>query len=241
MRKIFLTQWADIKGNVKWDLLKWGITAVLASLGSIWKWPSNFGSIWYFIVIFSFSFIAASVLTWVIRRFIKPKTFLKIEGIQSDVPQGSKPACQIRIHNEHKSRSAVKIKVELLELEEMPERKEHLAGSLPRILEPENHANDHVNPGAKNGVFNLFYALKTPGSRNGKDHLTILAYMKNDSSMAGNIRMFESNTDYRIKIQATANDFPKTEQEFTLRFNESGSKCLFSLVENISQKSDSGT
>jgi uncharacterized protein (TIGR02588 family) len=238
--KFFRDQWHDIKGNAKWDLIKWVVIGISAGIAAIVRIFAH-ASWWLVLVVFLAGLVCVALLFWLILKFIKSLNShpdFEIEGISQDMPSFPKYFCQIRVHNRTPN-TADNVRVELTEMESSTEEGErYLLPKLPLVLLPaEVSDKPSINPGG-NLAFNLFNVTKHKSAHAPNLHIWIHSVIakftvgsdEEKSAPLGKAALFYNNKNYRLKIKVTARDFSPTESELNLNFTGEGSQCRFTLT-----------
>jgi hypothetical protein len=97
------TQWHDIKGNAKWDFIKWGAIAVIISPAAIIRFFGH-APLWQVLVVLVASTICVAVLfcviLWAIQKWGTAKSITRrnVHGrFEPELPDTKKPAENRRI------------------------------------------------------------------------------------------------------------------------------------------------
>jgi hypothetical protein len=238
--KFFRDQWHDIKGNAKWDLIKWVVIGISAGIAAIVRIFAH-APWWLVLVVFLAGLVCVALLFWLILKFIRSLNShpdFEIEGISQNMPSFPRYFCQIRVHNRTPN-TADNVRVELTEMESSTEEGErYLLPKLPLVLSPaEASDKPSINPSG-NLAFNLFNVTKQQVAHAPNLHVLIhyvsakfaVGADEEKSTLFGKLALFYNNRNYRLKIKVTARDFSPTESELNLNFTGEGSRCRFTLM-----------
>lgn len=229
----FKNQWHDIKGNAKWDFIKWVVIGISASIAAIVR---VFGHApwWLVLIIFIVGLVCVALLFWVILKTIKsskPHSDFEIEGISQPMPSFPRYICQIRVHNRTPN-TADNVRVELTEMESSTEEIDaFLLPRLPLALLPAQVSDKiTINPGG-DLTLNLFSVTKHKIAHAPNLHVWIHWVMAQFTDGTNEVKAarFDNNKNYRFKIKVTARDFSPTESEFNLNFTGEETQCRFTL------------
>lgn len=243
-----MTQWRDIKGNAKWDFIKWGIAGCLmipAGLAAFAGFVRH-APFWEVLIVFTvtavvtFAFFAGLFYLFSKlsnrKEIPNPTSDFEIEGVPLDIATAQYHICQIRIYNKNPNKTADNVRVELVALEDAAisgTADDYFRPLLPVILKPEIAGENTINPGASQ-KYNLFRVTMNVKSAILKDGNVIgwqqkfLAYFTQETTK--NVTQFIWKESYRLKLAVTARDFAKVEQEFNLTFSDEGKSCRFTLT-----------
>ena len=178
-RNFIATQWHDIKGNAKWDIIKWtfgGCVLIPAGLAALVKFIGH-APLWEAVIVLVIGYVIAFVfftflICWISksapsdstvqgRQFElnqKQESDLEIEGVPLDIASAQYHQCQIRIYNKSPTKTADNVKVELVALDDGLENDpaaKYFRPTLPVTLKPEIVGENTINPEASI-KYNLF-------------------------------------------------------------------------------------
>jgi hypothetical protein len=255
-RNFVATQWHDIKGNAKWDIIKWtfrGCLLIPAGLAALVKFIGH-APLWEAVVVLAVGYIIAFAsllsLIWWISKFSpshstiqsrqlelnkRQEADLEIEGVPLDIASAQYHQCQLRIYNKSSTKTADNVKVELIALDdglENDQAAKYFRPTFPVVLKPEIAGENTINPEASI-KFSLFRVTMNVKSAILKDGVAVgweqkfIALFGNETTK--DVTLFSWKKPYRLKLIATARDFKKVEREFDLVFSDEGSFCRFIL------------
>jgi hypothetical protein len=261
-RNFIATQWHDIKGNAKWDIIKWtfgGCVMIPAGLAALVKFIGH-APLWEAVLVLVIGYLVAFVffiflICWVSKSAPslstvqgqqfelnqKQKSDLEVEGVPLDIASAQYHQCQIRIYNRSSTKTADNVKIELVALDDglkNDQAAKYFRPTFPIVLKPEIAGENTINPEASI-KFNLFRVTMNVRSAILKDGNIIgweqkfLAYFTQETTKQ--VTQFSWKKSYRLKLVATARDFKKAEHEFDLKFTDEGTFCRFTLTKVQSQ------
>ncbi len=165
---------------------------------------------------------------------------LEIEPISCDMKTTQWHLLQINVHNKSNTLTADNVRVELLALEDELKTEQQIAyfhPVFPYALQTATPCTNSINPDSilKFNIFRVSPNVKTAVMKDG----IVMTFRQKVTAhfSTGTIRpisenstaLFDSGKRYRLKLAATARDFPKSEREFDLIIYEKGSFCQITL------------
>jgi hypothetical protein len=229
MPRFIKTHWQDIKGNAKWDFIKWAVIGIFTLLVAITRF-SQHAPFWQVLIALIVAFVCVFFVISLIQKFTKESP-LEIDAISQLMPSFSRYNCQIRVHNQ-KTVAVDDVRVELIGMESSTEPviDAWLLPRLPFALFPmKTHDKNSINPG-DNLAFNLFSITKTkfalPSNRQIWDYFVAAEFADSANQVVAAAR-FDKNKNYRFKFKVTTRDSSPTESEINLKFTGEYDQCFF--------------
>lgn len=167
---------------------------------------------------------------------LEPK--LEIEGIESELNDPKDKIQRVRVRNCSGDLTADDVEVQLLAVEY--EYSANGNPSLPKSLLPEKQDARSIDPSNARtfdlltASFNSEWQEQTPGALPQRRYPVWVS-----TTVPGDLHRsvytgFDTDKKYRVKVKATARNFPPTIQDFDMEFSTSMSLCRFQLTKTQS-------
>jgi len=243
-------QWHDIKGNAKWDFIKWtfwGCSMIPSAVTAIATFLRH-APIWE-VVLFTFLAFLFGIFIWCVlvlavlkfgNRFgIRDhlsKTDLEIEPIPSDSKPSKKHPFHIRILNNNPKQNADDLKVEIIsftdnlssQFQSIAQRYYHPAHFDKMAELKSSTGRNTINP--SDGLeFTVFY-FESSIRIQGQPRSVIATFDLKGGIVKENVASFHEGKKYQIKFAASARGFAKIEREFNMKFFDDDGVCKIELT-----------